>query len=270
MNDEANLSGAKMSASSSPGALTQIKTALNEFNRAEFDSYAEDYNAGMGNPIKRIVGPSAAAFVELKARWFMRDMARESGDESLSDSRVLDFGCGVGTLMRLLPDMGFRGQVGGCDISEGMLRKAVALWGDRALHPLTVVDSTALPYPDGTFDAVVASAVFHHVDHAIRPATFGELARILRPGGKLYVFEHNPFNLITRWVVSSTPIDYDAVLLAPLEVRRSIQSAGLADLRTGFLLFAPITWGVNGWLERHASWLPLGGQYVVVGAKPAR
>ena len=48
----------------------------------------------------------------------------------------------------------------------------------------------------------------------------------LRPKGRIYIFEHNPFNPVTRWVVKHTAIDRNAVLLKPAEVRTGLHAAG--------------------------------------------
>jgi hypothetical protein len=93
------------------------------------------------------------------------------------------------------------------------------------------------------------------------------MARVLRPGGLAVVFEHNPYHPATQWVVRTTKIDQNAILLPPREVRTGFCSVGLRDIQKRYLLFFPPRWRwlqpVERWLEK----LPLGGQYVIVAVK---
>jgi hypothetical protein len=60
--------------------------------------------------------------------------------------------------------------------------------------------------------------VLHHVPPADREALLARVATKLAPGGKLVVFEHNPWNPLTRKVVAECAFDADAVLLPPTEI----------------------------------------------------
>lgn len=93
--------------------------------------------------------------------------------------RVLDFGCGTGALARVLARMGW--QVSGTDVSEPMLAQARQLAPELELVPLVL--GSPLPFPDRSFDAVVASSVLEYL--ADPRATLRELARVLVPGGVL-------------------------------------------------------------------------------------
>ncbi len=73
--------------------------------------------------------------------------------------------------------------------------------------------------PTGSFDIVTISAVLHHVPVEERQAVYAELGRVLKPGGRIYVFEHNPRNPLVRYVIARTPIDANAILLDAREVR---------------------------------------------------
>ena len=89
---------------------------------AEFDDYAAEYQGGLDNPIKRMLGSSPDQFIAVKARWLLR---REPGLRTGGLS-ILDYGCGVGSLMRVLIGLGAKGAFTGCDISTGMLRISAA------------------------------------------------------------------------------------------------------------------------------------------------
>lgn len=102
--------------------------------------------------------------------------------------RVLDVGCGTGTLAleakRAQPDADVVGLDGDPDVLERARRKAeaagVEIQFDQGL-------STALPYPDDSFDVALATLLFHHLTGANKQTTAREIARVLRPGGALHV-----------------------------------------------------------------------------------
>src|SRR5262249_59211928 len=83
-----------------------------------------------------------------------------------------------------------------------------------------------LPYDEGSFDVAFAICVFHHVPPLERPALTAEMARVTRPGGLVAIFEHNPWNPLTRKAVRDCPFDEDAVLLSRPNARRLLDGAG--------------------------------------------
>lgn len=233
--------------------------------QAEFDQYAAGYSAGMDNPLKKLAGSSADEFIDVKIRWLLA-YERKLGRLATA-SRLLDYGCGTGLFLKRLRRHGFQGRLQGCDVAAEMLAEAKSQWNAGPLPPLDHFIPPRLPYPDQQFDIVVASAVLHHVPPCEREAVYQEIARVLAPGGRLHVFEHNPLNPLTQWVVRHTPIDRHAVLLMPGEVRRGMHRAGLASARSRGLMFFPPKWTRAARLEPWLEWLPLGGQYVVTGTK---
>ena len=104
--------------------------------------------------------------------------------------RVLDIGCGTGTLAvlikRLYPDV----DVVALDPDPKALARArrkaeragVAVRFDRGF-------SDALGYPDGSFDRVFSSMMFHHLDEDDKEPTLREIRRVLKPGGRLELLD---------------------------------------------------------------------------------
>jgi ubiquinone/menaquinone biosynthesis C-methylase UbiE len=95
-------------------------------------------------------------------------------------SRVLDVGIGTGRIA--LPLAAHVGSITGIDLSRRMMERLCA---KRTDEPVAVVqgDATWLPFPDGTFDAVTASHIFHLIPDW--QGALDEVARVLRPGGLL-------------------------------------------------------------------------------------
>jgi SAM-dependent methyltransferase len=235
-------------------------------SQAEFDAHAEGYDAGMENPLKALAGDSADDFVAVKIRWLLRCWPELSTSGDLS---LLDYGCGVATLLRLLRTAGVPGRLTGTDVSTGMLREAARIWPLASPVPSFQAQiGAATGLPPASFDLVIISAVLHHVPVDQRAEVYAELHRLTRPGGRLVVFEHNPWNPVTRYVIARTPIDRDAILLSPPEVTRSLNTGGWRDIRTSHLMFLPPRLGtVATAAERLFSWLPMGGQYAVTARK---
>ena len=102
------------------------------------------------------------------------------------DARVLDYGCGYGRLTARLAALGYE-RVVGVDPARAMIER-----GLRESPWLSLRHQSALPLPDedGSYDAALLFAVLTCVpDDDAQRATVAELARLIRPGGVLYVSE---------------------------------------------------------------------------------
>ncbi len=118
---------------------------------------------------------------EFKAR-LLRQASLGSGQ------RVLDLGCGTGTLAieAKLAEPGL--EVVGLDGDPEVLERARAKAGDAGVTiQFDEGLSTDPPYDDGSFDLVLATLFFHHLTRVDKLLTAREIARVLRPGGRLHV-----------------------------------------------------------------------------------
>jgi 2-polyprenyl-3-methyl-5-hydroxy-6-metoxy-1,4-benzoquinol methylase len=233
--------------------------------KPEFDGYAERYDGGLDNPVKRLMGESADQFIAVKARWLLRqEPALKTGGLA-----VLDYGCGAGDFMRVLAGLGARASFTGCDVSTGMLQQAAGRW-PSTLGPLPTLAPQAeakTSFADNQFDVVLISAVLHHVPLEQRAAVYRELDRVTKPGGCIHVFEHNPRNPLVRYVIARTPIDANAILLDAREVDAALRTTRRYDLAIDYLMFMPPTLTFLRAVDRALAWLPLGAQYVVSARK---
>lgn len=99
---------------------------------------------------------------------------------------VLDWGCGRGQMTHLLRRLGVR--VDSIDYdpaADGVVVRPLERY--PGLQATLTSDPVRLPYPDGTFDAVLSMGVLEHVGDP--DASLEEIARVARPAGLLYVYK---------------------------------------------------------------------------------
>jgi SAM-dependent methyltransferase len=219
--------------------------------KAEFDKYAESYDDLHAKNVA-LSGESPEYFAIYKQKFLERLLGQ-------LDAPVLDFGCGIGNLTRLL--VRSFAHVRGYDPSSD----SVALAKKRAPSAEFYDDLDAIPA--ATFGAVVLANVLHHVPPENRLGLMKSIARVLAPGGKAVVFEHNPYNPVTRKVVRECEFDENAVLLYPNETRHLLRDAGLEHVERDFIVFFPRALSALRGMEPLLRWVPMGAQYAAWGQR---
>lgn len=119
---------------------------------------------------------------------------------------VLDLGCGTATLTIMAKRAHPDATVVGLDPDPKILaiaaRKVSQAGVDVALRRGT---ATELPFPDGSFDRVLSSLVFHHLTPEDKRRALAECLRVLRPAGGLHVADwgrpQDPLMWLTSWSV---------------------------------------------------------------------
>lgn len=225
----------------------------------EFDRFADEYTRLHQQSI-RLTGENVDFFAAYKVKdmhklWFQ--------DEREDPSEILDFGGGTGSsaphLSRLFP--GSRITI--ADVS----RRSLEIAESRGLSRVATrhFDGVSLPFENDSIDLALAACVFHHIDHDLHVSLLQEIRRVLRSGGKLMIFEHNPLNPLTRHAVNTCPFDENAVLIAASEMKRRMQRAGYTSVSTAYRIFFPNLLKALRPLENNMTWLPIGAQYRCVG-----
>jgi SAM-dependent methyltransferase len=115
--------------------------------------------------------------------------------------------------------------VSGVDVSPGMLSRAVG----RGLATAVAGFSSAMPFAGNTFDLALTVATFHHLDTPLRVAlTVLEMARVVKPGGHVLIWDHNPLNPYWPVLMKRVPQDTGEERLVPLgEIVADAKAAGL-------------------------------------------
>lgn len=158
--------------------------------------------------------------------------------------KILDLGCGTGTLTLLLKQAhptakvtGMDGDSQVLDIARDKSRGTDIQW-DEGL-------ATSLPYPDSAFERVITSLVIHHLVTDDKRQAFKEIFRVLKPRGESYILDfgvpHTPF---TRFMATymrrleETADNFDGL------IPRFIAEAGFDEVKEAqhfVTLFGPLS-----------------------------
>jgi ubiquinone/menaquinone biosynthesis C-methylase UbiE len=111
-------------------------------------------------------------------RWLRRQLS------GLPAPRLLDVGCGTGSFLRAIENL--VAHADGVDLSAGMLARARQRSPEGGKLHFTRIDGPQLPFPDDTFDAVTSVLSFRYLDW---DPVIGEILRVLKPGGRLFVID---------------------------------------------------------------------------------
>ena len=226
-----------------------------------FDEFARDYR-DIHNENIRLTGADSHYFSEFKVKW-LRDYY---GAAAPMD--ILDLGAGDGTCLSYFSSYFPDSSLKGIDVSEKSIEEAAAK--NLPNTEVQAYNGSDIPYPDNRFDLILVATVMHHIRFELHEGLMKEAFRVLKPGGKIFIVEHNPWNPVTRHMVNTCPFDEDAVLLKPGYSKRLLRTCGFKEVKNFFTLFFPRggIFKAFHFLEKHFAVLPIGGQYVCVGKKP--
>jgi SAM-dependent methyltransferase len=146
---------------------------------------------------------------------------------SLHASRVLDVGCGPGTVLRQLRDH-FDVDGVGIDASPAMIDVARRELPALEFHVGRAED---LPFGDEVFDGVVSRMVVHHLE---RRRAFPEMRRVVRPDRPIVITTTDPTGFETFWMRPYFPsyVDIELSRFPDGEaLRGELEEAGLKDVR---------------------------------------
>ncbi len=147
-------------------------------SRSFVPAAGHDFFLPLYDPLWRLMGGHSVR------ETFIRDAGLASGQ------RVLDIGCGTGSLAVQIAESVPGTQLIALDPDP----KALARGAKKAGRTGVAVQwdegfADALPYADGTFDRVLSSFMFHHLDLGVKQGTLREARRMLKPNGELHLID---------------------------------------------------------------------------------
>jgi SAM-dependent methyltransferase len=225
---------------------------------SEFDKFALEY-AELHRANIAASGEDPEYFAQYKIR-DLKELCATRGRGAMP-ARILDFGAGIGGSVAHVRHYFPTAQLTCVDVSVASLRLAAQRFPGAA--DFVAFDGSRLPFADGSFDCAFAACVFHHIEPALHVGLLSELHRVLRPGGLVMIYEHNPLNPLTVHAVRTCPFDENAILIGARTLRERLVEAGFAGATARYRLFFPRALRLLRPLEQGMKWLPLGAQYYV-------
>jgi ubiquinone/menaquinone biosynthesis C-methylase UbiE len=131
----------------------------------------------------------------------LQALVENAGEQQL---RVLDLGCGTGTLTRMIADkLPATSEVIGIDAAEKMIEVANRKKGPRDNLLFEAALAEELPFEDESFDRAVSTFFFHHIHKELKAKVLQEMWRVLRPGGLAIIVDvdvpYNAFGKLCAW-----------------------------------------------------------------------
>lgn len=225
-------------------------------DKVDFDKHAESYEKQLTKDLK-FFGEESKYFAEYKVRIVNECL-------SYNPINILEYGCGIGMNLQFLVDYFPNSNIYGCDISSKSIE--VASKNNSSVGFFLLEDNEIQKNKD-TFDLIFISNVFHHIEPQLRKKAISNINLMLKQGGKVFFFEHNPFNPVTRHIVNICVWDTDAILLKPKESLELFKEGGFKIIRKHYTLYFPAFLKFLRPLEKGLFFLPLGGQYYISAEK---
>lgn len=222
--------------------------------KVNFDAYSVNYDTLMQEQHAKF--GDIAYYSEYKAKITKALCA------DVQQARILEYGCGIGRNLSYLQSAFEDSSIFGFDISKESLEIA------RIQNPTAMIlnQDELLKY-ENYFDIIFIAGVYHHIAPNLRNEVTKNILKLLKQNGKIIIFEHNPYNPITRRMVSTCVFDTDAVLLTKSELTKLFKLLNFDCVKSGYALFVPPRLKKITFIEKPLRWLPLGGQYYSVFQK---
>ncbi|MEK7989610.1 MAG: class I SAM-dependent methyltransferase [Thiotrichaceae bacterium] len=228
----------------------------------EFNTYKDDYSQQIEEQLS-FAGQNHDFYTKVKVAYLLKQVQKVRSRLSETHLKLLDVGCGHGIAHPFILEQDKEILLYGVDPADEVIEMARKNVGIE----YSSNDGITLPYADDTFDVTFTICVMHHVPPTQWQAFLQEMYRVTRKSGELIIFEHNPYNPLTVRIVNNCPLDKNATLLKPKQIKSMMQDISLLEPTNDFILFFPFDFKVFRILEQGLKWLPIGAQYVVHAEK---
>ncbi|OSS42406.1 hypothetical protein DESAMIL20_1959 [Desulfurella amilsii] len=224
--------------------------------KINFDDFAENYDE---------ILKGQTQFFSKDDKYFARyKIDIVSNYINFKPEKILEFGCGIGRNVPFLKEKFPDSKLFGIDISQKSIEIA------KSQYPFCeffTVDDQKTDESFDQFDLIFIAGVFHHMCPAERSINIEKIKNLLTNNDCLFIFEHNPYNPITRKLVKECPFDKDCLLLSKYEMIKLLEKSNFKVDAAGYFLFIPPKFSYLLKLEKIFTGLPLGGQWFVKARK---
>lgn len=218
----------------------------------DFNQTKTSYRESIEQSI-RFSGKNHDFFLKRKALLIKKFLA----SLKVESPKILDIGCGHGLIHRFLQDQALTGVDPAAEVIE-MARES------NPQVAYVCNDGRTLPFASQSFDAALCLCVLHHVPKNEWIPFLREMKRVIRPGGLGIIFEHNPYNPLTRYVVRRCPLDEGVTLATRSRLQQALQQAGFTSFYSRYLFLTPFDHPLFLRLDNSFGKIPLGAQYFTV------
>ncbi|MED6309582.1 MAG: class I SAM-dependent methyltransferase, partial [Pseudomonadota bacterium] len=160
-------------------------------------------------------------------------------------AKHLDIACGTGRFLAMLKDARPRLRVTGTDLSQPYLREAQRNLADWSRTGLVHANAEELPFADASYDTLSCVFLFHELPQKARLRATAEMARVLKPGGRLFFLDSLQIgdrpdydDLLRRFPVAFHEPYYHDFITSDLV--STFEESGLRILRTQREFFAKL------------------------------
>lgn len=212
-------------------------------------------------------------FVEIKSKHLIRKIKEYYGN--VVDLKCLDLGCGTAeTIEHYNKEIKY---TVGCDYSFGMLSFGLK----KGLEKVFFINSLSeeLPFKNASFNVVVLYGILHHIDSMEKISQMiSEAYRVLHVNGMIGIYDFNPINPVSRYIVKTCEIDkavkldghkslqYPSTFYA-WETREILKKIGFRIWKNEYLIFFPRLFRLFSPLEKVFSQIQIGGMYAIFGVR---
>jgi SAM-dependent methyltransferase len=216
-----------------------------------FDDFSSDYESKILKSFGNI-DSNVSYYHSGKAKIAKRELAS-------SPNKILDFGCGIGSMLKFLKENFNYSKFYAYDESLKSLEYVKIKYPDvNCMHSLDTIEK---------FDLIFVSNVIHHVKRGERNDFFKKIYSLLDDNGRLLIYEHNPYNPITLKVVANCEFDIDAELINKKNLIKLCNENDFKLQKSGYIHFFPSKLKFFFNLEKYLKWFFLGAQYFCIFKK---
>lgn len=213
--------------------------------KINFDNYADNYKDYITKSLGNL--ENNLNYYHLKKSEILK---KELGYQP---KKILDLGCGVGTMLELL----IKSFQGSTFYAYDESKKSM----DYIKKKFPKINHLDNLETNEKFDLIFISAVVHHVKSGDRDDLFKNIYNLLSPNGVMFVFEHNPYNPVTLKMVTNCEFDADAELIKKNDLINLCKKNNFKIIKSGYIHFFPSKLSFLFKLESYLKWFFLGAQY---------